>query len=379
MMLLAFPFRIFFLSAAVWAVVSIPLWLMLVSGELALGTMWQPALWHPRSLLLGVLNPAIAGFLLTAVCVWTQSERLHGRPLMALWLVWLVGRVLGTVDIGLPAALVIVVEAAFLPLVILDAGRRVWRARQARQSMVLAPLVLLWVLQLLFMVDADAAAMNACFVVTAALMWVIGARIVPTFSANWLRQHRAQHPPLTAPSPLLMVLLVTLLLLAVSLGFDVGVVTAGLALLAAVFSLALLSRWRGWLVAGEPLLWILHLSLLWLPVSFGLLAGHELFDWPAVAWQHVFGIGAMGGLILGVMTRVALGHTGRPLQLPGGITTAYVLVQAAVVSRLLVAFNYLPWQWGINVSGACWTLAFLLFLWRYTPVLWRPRLDGRPG
>lgn len=130
---------------------------------------------------------------------------------------------------------------------------------------------------------------------------------------------------------------------------------------------------------AEPLLWILHLSLLWIPAALLLLAGHHLLGWPATAWQHALGIGAMGGLILGVMTRVALGHTGRPLQLPPGMVTAYLLIQLAVVVRLLTVFAVIPWRWGTSLAAAAWIAAFLLFLWRYLPVLCSPRVDGKAG
>src|SRR5690606_32586920 len=102
-------------------------------------------------------------------------------------------------------------------------------------------------------------------------------------------------------------------------------------------------------------------------------------NWPATAWQHALGIGAMGGLILGVMTRVSLGHTGQPLQLPSGIVTAYGLIQVAVAIRLLTVFTVIPWRWGIAFSAIAWVTAFTLFLWRYLPILWSPRVDGKPG
>ncbi len=378
-MLFASPFRIFFFSAALWAALVIPLWLLLVNGLLPAAGVWQPALWHPRSLLLGVINPAIAGFLLTAVCAWTQTERLHGGALASLWSVWLLGRLLDCANLGLSLQLAHAVDGLFLPLVLLDAGRRVWRARQLRQLVVLLPITLLWVCQMLFIVRGSATALNACFILVAPLMLVIGGRIVPAFSANWLRLRSVQHPPLVTPAPLLYAILATLLLLMLSLFLGVQSVTGALSLLAAALALVLLRGWRGWLVRAEPLLWILHLSLLWVPLSFVLLAGHCLFGWPALAWQHAFGIGAAGGLILGVMTRVALGHTGRPLELPGHIVAAYLLVQLAAVMRLLVVFAWVPWRAGVVFSGVCWTLAFVIFLWRYTPILFAARMDGRPG
>ncbi len=154
---------------------------------------------------------------------------------------------------------------------------------------------------------------------------------------------------------------------------------AQMAIMTALLTVVRLYLWRGWLCRQEPLLWILHLSLLWIPIALLLLAGHQLLGWPALAWQHAMGIGAMGGLILGVMTRVALGHTGRPLRLPSGMVTAYGLVQVAVILRLITVFEVFPWRWGVILSATAWVMVFVLFLWRYLPVLWRPRVDGKPG
>lgn len=378
-MLYASPFRIFFISSALWAVLSIPLWILIINGKLPFDTLWHPQLWHPRSLLFGVLNPAIAGFLLTAVCVWTQTERLHGRPLILLWLVWFVGRLFGTFDLGLPGSFIITVDNLFLLLVIVDASKRVWQKRQTRQLAIMVPLALLWLYQIYFEISGHMNAFKSCLIITAALMLAVGARIVPAFTSNWLRQKRQLDLELDSPQPVQWTLGIVLLGLVILFSLDHTPGVATIAILAAALSLILILPWRFWLVLSEPLLWILHLSLLWLPISFVLLAGHHLFHWPATAWQHVLGIGAMGGLIMGVITRVSLGHSGRDLQLPKGITSAYLLIQLSVISRLLVLFQWLPWKMGVIFSGSCWVLAFALFVWSYAGILWQPRPDGRAG
>jgi uncharacterized protein involved in response to NO len=331
-------------------------------------------------MLFGFLHAAIAGFLLTAVCNWTGTERLHGAPLLALWLVWLGGRLLMAAGADAPAWLAHGVDLAFLPLVMLDAGRRIWHARQQRQLVLLAVLAALWAMELGFHLEPTGPWARGALLAAMLLMLVIGGRITPAFSGNWLRL-RGGDPARIEIKPWLE--RVTLGAVALVLVTQVARAPAGLAavaaLLAAAASLARLGFWRGWLVRAEPLLWILHLALAWIPVALLLLAAAELGWAPATAWVHAAGAGAMGSLILGVMARVALGHTGRPLRLPSGMTAALVLVLAAGGARVLTTLELLPWRAGLALAGALWVAAFALFLLRYVPILVAPRADGKPG
>ncbi|MGP9832393.1 NnrS family protein [Marinobacter sp. NSM] len=329
--LFSYPFRIFFLSMTVPAIVAIPLWVLEVTGTVRLPLAMPGLFWHQHEMLFGFLSAAIAGFLLTAVCVWTQTDRTHGALLAGLWGVWLAGCLLLAFGGNLPEWLVQGVNLAFLPLVMIDAGWRVWKARQKRQVMILVVLGLLWLMQIGFVTRLDMAAVFSMI--------------------------------------LLMVSLVT--------GWQT--VTAILAVVAAVLMLVRLANWKGWLVRSEPLLWILHLSILWVPVALLLLAGSLLAGWPSNAWTHAAGTGAVGCLILGVIARVSLGHTGRPLILPKGMVLAFVAVQLAAVIRVITAFDVIPWHPGIGTSTALWVIAYAIFLIRYTGVLASPRADGREG
>lgn len=377
--LFAFPFRIFFVAASAWAILAVTLWALQMHGVLTLPLAHPPLLWHRHEMLFAFLNPAIAGFLLTAVCVWTGTERLHSTPLALLALIWLGARLTATFGGAATESLSIALDLAFLPLVALDAGRRIVTARQWRQLVVLLIIALLWLMQLGTLVRGAPVYTDAALVLAAALMLVIGGRITPSFSANWLRTQGGDPTRVRTILPLEVVLLASLLLLFSATLITHGNAVAVMALITALVALVRIGLWRGWLMRAEPLLWILHLSLLWIPIAMLLLAGHYGLGWPATAWQHALGIGAMGGLILGVMTRVSLGHTGRPLQLPRGMVTAYVLIQVAVSTRLLTVFGAIPWRWGIALSAIAWIIVFTLFLWRYLPVLWSPRVDGKPG
>jgi len=348
--------------------------------------LWQlplaldPLAWHRHEMLFGFLSPAIAGFLLTAVCVWTDTVRLHGPPLLALWLLWLVGRILMLVGAGMPEIVVIAVNLLFLPMVMLDAGRRIWAARQKRHVIVLVGVGAIWAAQAAFLMLETATAVPAALVGTALLMLVIGGRITPAFSAGWLRLHGGApgqiriYPWLETVTLGSMLVLFILTLMGAGSAWIIAV-----ALLAALASVFRLAAWRGWLVRSEPLLWILHLSLLWIPVALVLLAGAEAGWWPVTVWYHALGIGAMGGLILGVISRVSLGHAGRPMVLPQGMVAAFVFIHAGALVRVITAIGGLPWHIGVGATALLWSIAFALFVWRYTSILTTPRVDGKPG
>ncbi|MBD3657408.1 MULTISPECIES: NnrS family protein [Marinobacter] len=377
--LFSYPFRIFFLSMTVLALTAIPLWVLEVTGTVHLPLAMPGLLWHQHEMLFGFLTAAIAGFLLTAVCVWTQTERTHGWRLVLLWLVWLGGRLLLGLGEGLPDWLVQGVNLAFLPLVMIDAGWRIWHARQLRQLMILVVLGLLWAMQVGFVTGLDMRFSHGALIMAMALISIIGGRITPAFSMGWLRQRGRDTSAIRMVPALDMAVLASMILLMLSLVTGWQTITAVLAGIAALLMLVRLYNWKGWLVRSEPLLWILHLSILWVPVALILLAGSLTLGWPSNAWSHAAGTGAVGCLILGVIARVSLGHTGRPLVLPKGMVAAFVAIHLAALVRVITAFELLPWHSGIGISSLLWMGAYAAFLIRYTGILASPRPDGKAG
>jgi uncharacterized protein involved in response to NO len=377
--LFAYPFRVFFISLTLLAILAIPAWVLQVSGAIQLPLALPGLFWHQHEMLFGFLSAAIAGFLLTAVCVWTQTERTHGMPLILLFGVWLAGRLLLAFGAGLPDWLIHGINLAFLPLVMLDAGWRIWKARQRRQLMILLVLGLFWLMQIGFVTRLDPAFSYGALIMAMALISIIGGRITPAFSAGWLRQRGLDATRVRMVPALDMAALFTMILLMVSLVTGWPILTATLAVIAAGLMLVRLAGWKGWLFRKEPLLWMLHLSILWVPVSLVLLAGSLWANWPASAWTHAAGTGAVGCLILGVIARVSLGHAGHPLVLPGGMVTAFVIIHLAALVRVVAAFGAIPWHAGVGISSLLWMLAFGIFLARYGRILASPRADGKPG
>ncbi|MDN6320591.1 MAG: NnrS family protein, partial [Marinobacter sp.] len=372
-------FRIFFLSMTLLALLVIPLWVLQVTGVINMPLAIPGLFWHQHEMLFGFLSAAIAGFLLTAVCVWTQTERTHGFRLVLLWGVWMAGRLLLAFGAGLPDWLVQGVNLAFLPLVMLDAGWRVWHAKQKRQLMILVVLGLLWLMQIGFVTRLDMAFSHGALIVAMALISIVGGRITPAFTTGWLRQRGLDANAVKTHSGLDMAALFSMILLTASLVTGWQTFTGILAIVAGTLTLIRLANWKGWLARKDPLLWVLHLSILWVPVALYLLAGTLFAGWPSNAWSHAAGTGAVSCLILGVIARVTLGHTGRPLVLPKGMVAAFIAIQLAAVIRVLTAFDIIPWHPGIGSSSLLWIFAFGMFLVRYTKILASPRPDGRVG
>lgn len=377
-------FRPFFLAGCVLALVAVPLWLLAFTGRLSA---WQPAggwlAWHRHELLFGFGLAIIAGFLLTAVQTWTGTPGISGKRLAALASVWLGARLAWLVDAPWP--LLTLLELGFALAVAALMGVTLWRVRQKRNY----PIVLV----LLLLAAADALSMYGLVqhneglqrqsVLTglwlvAAMMGLIGGRVIPFFTQRGLGRVEG-----VAPWPWLDRLLlagsawVALLYAfgpALSASAWVGLLFAALAVGHGIR----LVHWHDRDLWRVPLLWSLHLAYAWLAVAcLGMALWH--FGVPVNPSLAVHGltIGAMAGLILAMIARVSLGHTGRPLEPPAGMTLAFLLLNLACVSRVLLVL-VLPLA-ALWLAGLCWTLAFGLYAWRYGPMLLKTRVDGHPG
>ena len=385
--LFAYGFRPFFLGVGLSALLLVPLWAGSYSFGLPLATDWPPMLWHAHEMLFGFVAAAIAGFLLTAVPSWTGQRGFAGAPLVLLSATWLLGRVAAGTSAHWPFALVAIADLAFLPALAALLAWPLVRERN-RNTPLLLLLAVLWTCNAAFHLgllraDADLArrSLLAGVNLVLVLVTVIGGRITPSFTATALRQRGIGGAVRARKS--LTVLAVTLMVMVtiVDVVRPNSAFAGWLALGAAAVQGARLAQWRGWRVLREPLVWIHLLAYLWLPVGLALKGLSLLAAVPAAAfWLHALTVGAIATMILGVMTRVSLGHTGRPLHLHPLVTLAYLLVSAAALARIagawLPAFGYAA---AIALSAALWAAAFALFLWVYAPILVTPRADGKPG
>ena len=382
-----YGFRPFFLLAGWFALLSVPAWLWLYrTGGTPLPGL-PPQLWHGHEMLFGFVGAAIAGFMLTAVPSWTGSRGFAGRPLLALAATWLLGRVAFAFAAHLPQVLVIVAELAFIPALLLLVAPPVLRSSNRNRPLPFV-LVTFWALDAAFLwavQQGDAALARQMLLATLGvvllLITVIGGRVVPAFTGNALRARGAN--PTLRTSPLVdrgVIAAMAALALADLLRLP-AVVPAVLAGIAAVLHAVRLSGWQTRHTLRDPIVWILHAAYAWLPLGLAMRALHMLAGFGFAAhWLHALGTGAAAGMVLAVMTRAALGHTGRPLRAARATTVAYVLL---IVAGLVRVFGPVAapgsYAGSITLSAVAWTGAFLLFVLVYTPILVRPRADGRPG
>ena len=381
MMLFTYGFRPFFLAAGLAALLLVPLWAWSIVAAAALPVAWPPSLWHAHEMIFGFVAAAIAGFLLTAVPSWTGRKGFAGWPLVALSALWLAGRIAATCSTLLPPPLVSAVSLAFLPLLAAMLAWPLLRERN-RNTPLLLVLALLWACQSAFHwsaahADYDIArrALIAAIDIVLVLVTVIGGRIVPSFTANALRLSGSKHLPraswwLTPAAVTLMIGVAAIDALLPS-----GALAGVLALAAAVVQALRLSQWQGLQATRMPIVWILHLAYAWIPIGLGLKAWAYLGGETGGAnWLHALTVGAISTMIVAVMSRTSLGHTGRRVQAHRVTVIAYGLLSlAAVVRAVGPALQWLDYVALIVAAAALWSMAFALYLWIYTPILTAPR------
>lgn len=384
--LLAYGFRPFFLAAGVAAALALALWLIALAGGPALPTAFAPAVWHAHEMLFGFATAAIAGFLLTAIPNWTGRLPVQGNPLLLLVLLWLAGRLAIAVSaiIGLwPAA---AIDLAFLAALLFVIVRELVAGNNRRNLPIAFVLALLLAANGLTHAEAaglgvpDGCGWRLAIAVIVFLIALIGGRIVPSFTRNWLTKNRPKDPP---PSPSgrfdQASLAATVVGLAAWVVLPQTPLAAALAAVAAIVNAVRLLRWQGHRTLADPLLLVLHVGYAWVPIGLALLALNQAGLLPETAAIHGFTAGAIGTMTLAVMTRATLGHTGRNLRAGHGTNSIFVLVTAAATTRVLATLLPDYWEPLMWISGAAWIAAFGGFVAIYGPMLIRPRIDGRPG
>lgn len=376
--LLRLGFRPFYLLAAALAMLSVPLWLLAYKGMLpALPS--ANMLWHMHEMVFGFGGAVIVGFLFTAGRNWTNLQTPAGGQLAALAALWLVGRAAMLLSPGVPA---LAVDGLFLPLCAVAFGRVLYRAQSKRNYPICGILALLSVANLLFHAAANGwIAMSPLTPVHGAILMitvleaVIGGRVIPMFTRNGAP---GSQPVTVAWRDKASIALLLATALAWVAGLP-GIVVALVAFAAAAVNAIRLLGWAPFATLRAPLLWILHLAYAWIVAGLLLLGFAALGIGSSSSAFHALAVGGMSGLIIGMITRTALGHTGRPLKAGRGEVLMFVLVQAAVVLRFGAAI--LPtWRTSCLVlATACWSAAFLAYLAVYVPYLSSARPDGREG
>jgi uncharacterized protein involved in response to NO len=372
-------FRPFYLLAGSFAALSILLWVWQYTGHVPAMYVGSPA-WHGHEMLYGYTLAVVAGFLLTAVSNWTGMSTPAGGALIALAALWVAGRVLVLTPYAGAAA---VVNAMFPVAIAIAIGIPIVRSRNRRNYFFVALLLLLGLAVLAFHLSQmdvlpwpERATLQVGLDVVLFIMVVMGGRVIPMFTNNGVPGVKATRHPVVEKLALGGVLI----LLAVDLLQAPAGVIAAVALTVAVTNAARLCLWRSWRTLGTPIVWILHVAYGWIVIHLVLRGLAAIGFASELLAVHALTVGAIGCMTIGMMTRTARGHTGRPLVADRFEVACYLLVVLAAAIRVFGGM-LLPgsYQATVVASGICWSAAFALYVFRYWPVLSRPRLDGKPG
>lgn len=377
--LFSMGFRPFFLFAALWAAFAVPIWVAAFAG-------WLPAShfdrdWHAHEMLFGHLSGVIAGFLLTAAPNWTGRLPVAGAPLAGLVLLWCAGRAAMLIP-GFAAAPII--DAAFLFVFAAVIGREIIAGRNVRNMKVLVLLSILGVANVLSHAPGGDVSLGLLgerigVGVVTMLVALIGGRIVPSFTRNWMAKQRLTPEPAPQSRFDIVTLVSTALALALWVSAPQAFASGLMLTLAGALNLARLIRWRGWRTSGEPLVLVLHAGYLWLAAGLTLMGLAIVSNGvvPAASGLHALTAGGFGVMTLAVMTRASLGHTGQPLTAGARISAIYVLVNLGALLRVLAPFFADVYVQLLACSALLWGAAFVCFAIVYAPLLLRRRVAAR--
>ena len=378
--LLRLGFRPFYLGAAAYGMLAVPLWIALLLGQVPLSLSLSPVLWHAHEMLFGFAVAVIVGFLLTAGKAWTGLATPRGALLGALAGLWLAARLAA---VFAPYAVYAALDLLLLPLVAVILIRVLLRAGNRRNLPLGGILLLLTGANAAFhaavlgFIDIEPVrALHAGLALVVMIECVIAARVIPAFTMSALPGVKLQLPRAWE----LATLATTALGMASWVLAPPHATTAVALATAALLHAQRLWRWQPWRTRAHPILWVLHAAYAWLPVGLGLLAMSQLGAVGVSAGIHALAVGATGGLIIGMVTRTARGHTGRRLQVSRLEVAAYLLVTSAAVARVLLPLlapqHLVIW---LIAAAAAWGLAFALYLFVFAPWLLAPRFDGKDG
>ncbi|HLN23433.1 MAG TPA: NnrS family protein [Patescibacteria group bacterium] len=374
-------FRPFFLLAGLQAALMVPVWLVQYLAGATLNLTYAPFLWHGHEMVFGFATAAIGGFLLTAVPNWTGAAPVKGRPLMGLAGLWLAARVAFALGSVVPPVVAGALDLAFLPMLGFLLAKPLIGAGKLRNIAFLPILGLLTLADGLVVAEMTGLAGSGrvglymgLFIVLL-MISIIGGRIIPGFTSGGLRPRGIVIQVKSRPWLDKAAIGALVATAAAVLAMPGSLIAGALAILAAVLHAVRLSGWYGWKTGGVPLLWVLHLGYAWLPLGL-LLLGLSSFV-PAITPQvalHGLTVGCAGMMVLGVMTRAALGHSGRRLE-PARLTVAaYALVAASAFVRVFGVM--IDPTIGLWLSGLLWSTGFTFYLIVYAPVCLTPRQGG---
>ncbi len=376
--LLSYGFRPFFLFGACYAALAILTWLPLFYGELALATAFTPRDWHVHEMLYGYIPAVVTGFLLTAIPNWTGRLPLQGWPLLVLVIVWAAGRVAVTLsaEIGWPAAAL--VDSSFLLLVVAAAAREIIAGRNWGNLKVLIPVTILGLGNAAFHVEAHVLGaadygirMGIAGILV--LIMVIGGRLIPSFTRNWLTRENPGRLPVPFGRFDAAVIALSSAALAFWIVEPFGKATSAGLFVAGLLQALRLARWAGDRTLRDRLVIVLHVAYTFVPLGFALTGLSAVGGVVPSAGLHAWMVGAAGMMTLAVMTRATLGHTGHELIASVPTQLIYAAVFIAAIARIGAALEPRWSEVELHVAAFAWAAAFFGFGIVYGPMLWSLR------
>ena len=371
-------FRPFFLFGAIYAGAMVPLWLTVFAGYLSLPTAFAPRDWHVHEMLFGYVGAVIAGFLLTAIPNWTGRLPFQGKALSVLFAAWVVGRVASSFSGLLGWQLAMALDAVFFVLLAVAAAREIVAGRKWNNLKVVAIVSLLAMVNIAFHVEAHLSGLadystRAGVALVVTLVCVIGGRIVPSFTRNWLARRAPGRLPVPFDRFDVVAMIVGTCAMAAWVAAPSGRVVAGALGFAGLLHLVRLARWTGYRTFPDRLVLILHVAYAFVPVGFFLSALSALDLVGPGAGVHAWTGGAIGSMTIAVMTRASLGHTGQALSASVLTQGVYAAIVIAAVARICAALDPSHSVPLLLISGIAWAGAFFGFAIAYSPLLCRAR------
>jgi uncharacterized protein involved in response to NO len=376
--LLSYGFRPFFLLALVFGTTVIPLWITIYSGTIELNGSFSAVDWHIHEMLFGYAAAVICGFLFTAIPNWTGRMPVRGWPLGLLAGFWIAGRfaMAGTGGIR-PPLVIMAIDNAFLMAVSLMILIEVIAGRNWRNLRVVIPVLLFLAANILYHFEVITQGTSDYgrrlgFAVVIFLITLIGGRIIPSFTRNWLAKSSSDRLPIPFNRFDGLCLLTGAGALIIWVIMPDAPYTSWLLGAAAILHAVRLSRWCGYLTLKSPILLILHIAYGFIPLGLAVLASGA-----QTSGLHLLGIGGIGGMTVAVIIRASLGHTGRPLQIGPSLITAFVLIVLAALLRSAIPAIQIAGMQGLEIAALLWTAGFGIILIRVGPWLWSKKLNPR--
>ncbi len=380
--LFALGFRPFFSAAGISATLLMIIWLGVWSGAMGVSSYYGSIPWHSHEMLFGYAVAIIAGFLLTAVRNWTGVNTPNGKPLILLTLLWLAGRLLPTMGDLIPGMVIALVDLAFLPALAMAIQPALWQGKM-KINRIFVPLLLVMAianllthLQFLGISDTYSRGTDAMLYMIILLIVFIGGRVMPFFTESVLPDAKVKRnqPVETASAGALIALVL------VQMIYPTPWLSGPLAALVAVTQILRVIGWHDRRVWSTPILWVLYAGMLWIILGFTLKALAAAGMVSTTLATHALTVGGIGVLTLGMICRVALGHTGRPMHPATSIKLSFILLNIGAAVRVLAPI-FMPGQYQlwVHLSGGIWILCFVIFCAVYLPILVKPRADGKEG